>query len=297
MSISTATAAAAMPATTTSLPPGAGAPAPNPFDQLSEMLAKLQESLSKLNFGPKLPGPIKPVPAPLPSPTPVKVTSMQQLEGRSIRQIAEGIINLYDQDGDRRISAAEATRVQRQHDYGFLDYGYGPENGLAAADAGSPGDLNELDTFMHKAPPYYGPTRVDVYAMTKLLFAADANHNGKVGVAELARHLRTFDKGDSWNGAVLDKFGRKPVVNRTAGDHRLTGSEFWSFMKTSGEQHVAGWTERNDWYYNRPIPVEPPVVHDGPFVTGPLAQGLQELHALPAPAAEAASQDASTDQD
>jgi hypothetical protein len=181
--------------------------------------------------------PSGPGPMPFPAPPvpggygPARPTTMQQLAGRSIGDIARGIIALYDADGNGRISADEAVRVQRQHGM----------HGLMI--------------------PGGGGTRVDVYAMTRLLVSADANGNGKVGVGELTRFLRRFDTGDNWSS----KFG----VRTGAGDGRLTGSEFQRFMERAGERHVAGWNEpswgyKDPWYgwdsmYGHPRQARPPL--------------------------------------
>ncbi|MCB0880178.1 MAG: hypothetical protein KDC46_14490 [Thermoleophilia bacterium] len=220
MSISTATTTAPLPATTATTfaadsvkPTDAAATEVVPAGEDVPQVESAKGGTATLLSG----GWIPPHQYP---PTPIQPTprSMWDLEGGSIRDIARGIITLYDQNGDGRVSGAEAVRVQRDNSNGF----------------------------------WYGGTRVDVYSMTKLLFAADRNHNGMVGVGELTRHLRTFDTGAGWYGIRGTKFGRGG-----SGDGRLSGSEFSRFMQQSGEQHVAGWYE-NDWYHRYPkYPTEP----------------------------------------
>lgn len=161
-----------------------------------------------------LPGPgLEPMPMPMPMPDhhpapPVgPPIGMQELRGESTRDIARGIINLYDGNRDGAISSEEAVRVQRDHG-GFH---------------GSPFQLP-------------GGHSVDVFAMTELFVKADANRSGRVGVNELTKVLSRFDTGDQYR--QLTEL-RPP----SEGDGRLTGSEFDNFMSQLGEQHVGSFDE------------------------------------------------------
>ncbi len=247
---------------------------------LAAQLSKLQQQLSNLSSllevkpapGAPLPPPDHgyPLPTPMPMPEPdyfnppigkppigypiptKKPTNMWHLEGRSIRDIAKGIVAMYDQDGDGRVSAQEAVRVQRQHAKYDGWYGYGGPRAQDLAASPATADLKpgmEMQVHPDAYPRHFAPfggTQVDVYSMTQLLFSADRNHNGKVGVAELARHLRTFDKGDNWSQPPTSKNHKAP---KTAGDGKLTGSEFAAFMTRSGEHHIGSWTEPGYRYY------------------------------------------------
>jgi hypothetical protein len=182
---------------------------------------------------PITPGPV-PMPHPMPDPGiigPVlpapPANDMWSLQGQSTKDIARGILDMYDADRNGTVSTDEAVRVQRDYGFGGLYYGHGF--------------------------PGFGGAQVDVYSMTKLLFNADANKNGKVGINELNRHLRTFDTGDSW-GSIPTQLpkGVKPVPGSNGkGDGTLSGSEFQAFMQKSGERHIGSWQEPSYYGYDQ----------------------------------------------
>jgi hypothetical protein len=182
--------------------------------------------------------PITPAPVPAPQPYPMPdpyigpvppappANDMWSLQGQSTKSIARGILEMYDADRNGTVSTDEAVRVERDYGYGGQFYG-----------TGFPG---------------FGGTQVDVYSMTKLLFNADANKNGKVGINELSRHLRSFDTGDSWGMMVPDQLGKggKPLGVNGKGDGVISGSEFQRFMEKSGEQHIGSWQEPSYYGYD-----------------------------------------------
>lgn len=134
---------------------------------------------------------------------------MWDMSGRTTKDIASGIVRMYDQNRDGVVEASEAVRVLR-----------------------SPQQYGAIQGAMSH---WFGGQQVDVYSMTKLLFGADTNHNGKTGTHELQKLLGRFDTGDTW------MWGRRHRPG--ASDGRLSGSEFSAFMAKYGEQHVGSWRE------------------------------------------------------
>lgn len=174
-----------------------------------------------------MPGPVPlpprgrpPIPPPGHGTPPMAPPGMHGLSGGTTRDIARGILELYDRDHNGTISSDEAVRVQRE---------YGGFNGG-----------------MIQVPGFGGHT-VDVFSMTKLFIKADANRNGRVGVNELSKVLEGFDTGDRYRGVLHQMGGLEQLhggLRKTAGDGRLSGSEFDRFMQVLGEQHVGSWQER-----------------------------------------------------
>lgn len=227
------------------------------------------------------PGPVPlphPEPMPMPHPDygtpPMAPPGMYALSGGTTEEIARGIVELYDQDRSGTISAEEAVRVQRDHG-GFND-----------------GMIQIPSKFGFGG----GSTTVDVFAMTKLLVKADTNHNGRVGINELTKTLKQFDTGDDYPSYSLphgpggpggpEQHIKKPGA-KTAGDGRLSGSEFDRFMMELGEQHIGSWQEPSYWGdygfdkgFPLPGPGVPPAVHG--------AARLQAGARTTAPAAAAA---------
>lgn len=172
---------------------------------------------------------------PEPKPIIAEPKMMYQLDGRSIGDIASGILELYDANRDGRISASESTRTVYRPWYGIppLDGGAEP--------VGPVKDSN-----------YYTGGYKETYSIDRLIHAADVNGDGSLSRQELQRALRRFDTGDTW-GAVrmLDASNPielpKPGGDRTAHDGILSGSEFWAFMDRLGERNIS--------YYGGPEPV------------------------------------------
>lgn len=158
---------------------------------------------------------------PPPGMPPMAPPGMHGLSGGTTRDIARGIVELYDRDHSGTISSDEAVRVQRE---------YGGFNG----------GMIQL--------PGFGGQSVDVFSMTKLFIKADANRNGRVGVNELSKVLQGFDTGDRYRGVLHQMGGVEQLhdgFRKTAGDGRLSGSEFDRFMQDLGEQHVGSWQEHS----------------------------------------------------